>query len=470
MIPHGGMPLVEWLIAWAMVVVVPLGLRLGRTPRHGLALTLASAALGVGALFVEDRALSAALVAPYLLNSLRLAAHALNRLLQRGLCAEALLDIGQLELPVAAGWLLASRAGWDTGYDPAITALTAAHFHYAGFAAATVTGVVLRGVRAPWTGPVIALGPPLVGLGIALSPAVEVLSATLLAAGMLGLAWAMVRLDRRLTVAALPLLFTMALALTWALQEFTGHHWLLLPRMAQLHGVLNALGFATLGLLLLNLRSPSESRALPAVPPLPSLRPLDGPPPVGLYSDLKPLGMDTVPPEIARYQLDSTSVTLLLRPHWRWRPLGRLAHRLTRGMGNLVMPHEDCVHRVSNRLLPLQEGWVHSLRTYADGSTMYALAYGRHEHRMRVVAPLPLGALDSLLVASSTPEHPHLLESEGLYWVWGPLRVRLPLHERLEGRAEQGHFLAHHRFRLLGVEILRLDYAIAPEPKDSLLA
>ena len=470
MTAHSGMPLVEGLIVLALVLVVPLGLRLGRTPRNALGVLALVVPCAVTSFFVADPLVSGLLTAPYLAFTLWLAAAALPRLLGRGFCAEALLDIGQLQLVVAAAWLLASRGGLHTGFDATITALTAVHFHYAGFAAATIAGCVLRGVKAPVAGGIVALGPALVGLGIAFSPAIEVLSAVVLALGMLGLARAMVRLHPVLALPALPLLGTMALAIGYASNAFAPGlvPWLNIPVMVQLHGLANALGFAALGLVLLQFLAPAEVRAPADLPPLPALEPIEGDPPRGLYPSLVPFGLDDVPDEVKAYQLDSTSVTLLVRPRWRFPLLGALVHRVNRRIGNLALPYEDRVHRVQNVLSPMATpGWVFSVRS-TDYGPMFRLAYGTHGRHMRVVAPLPFGALDVFLLGSGSDAH--VLKTDALYAVLGPVRVRLPLEERLDGHVAHGHFMAQQRFVLFGVEILRMDYAIAPDPDEALLA
>ena len=158
-----------------------------------------------------------------------------------------------------------------------------------------------------------------------------------------------------------------------------------------------------------------------------------------------------------------------MRPRWRWGWLGVLAQRLTSALGNLVIPNADRVHRVSNQLAPMEaEGWVHSLRCYEDGRTMYDLGYAREGELMRAAGRLPLGALDSLLRCRGGARP--VLVTEGIYWVLGPARIRLPMEEELLGWVEDGHFRATHRFTLLGFAFLELHYAIAAAPKEELLA
>jgi YndJ-like protein len=67
-----------------------------------------------------------------------------------------------------------------------------------------------------------------------------------------------------LIVSAVSLLFAMVLAGIYAVGEFAQQYWLLIPQMARLHGMANALGFSLGGLwgwTLAQLRAPEELSA-----------------------------------------------------------------------------------------------------------------------------------------------------------------------------------------------------------------
>ena len=55
----------------------------------------------------------------------------------------------------------------------------------------------------------------------------------------------------------------MILAATYAVGEFTERYWLLIPRMAGIHGTANALGFTLCGLLGWSLAVVKNKRAQP---------------------------------------------------------------------------------------------------------------------------------------------------------------------------------------------------------------
>jgi hypothetical protein len=284
--PTSGMPLIERLVMVGPLVVVPLGLLLCR--RLSVATSAAALLAPPLSLVLPPGPQSMAVAAVWLVATGVLAlrvGRALATKLHRGgwrsVPLHALVgDLGILYLPVgAAWWVLSRKGGAFLQFDAAIVALTAAHFHFAGFAAATIASLV--GARLSEGGPpwavavyrpaalVVGLGPPLVAMGITFSPLIEVISATALALGVLGLACVMVGATARtalaegrpgaavgIAVSGLCLFVTMALATGYATGEFSGEQALPIPTMVRLHGLVNVLGFATVGLLSLG-RVPS---------------------------------------------------------------------------------------------------------------------------------------------------------------------------------------------------------------------
>lgn len=194
--------------------------------------------------------------------------------------SELAIDVGLVLLPVGSVWLLASRAAVPlAGFHEPVVTLTAAHFHYAGFAAPVVLGCVgrafeldtLRTARAYRVATLaVCAGIPLTALGILTTHAVEATAAVLLACGMLvASALLVVVVPRRaaetskvaaglFAMAGVALLGTMGLAVTFALTSSAGRGStfdgpLGVQTMIDLHGGGNALGFALGALLALTL-------------------------------------------------------------------------------------------------------------------------------------------------------------------------------------------------------------------------
>lgn len=159
---------------------------------------------------------------------------------------------------IAALALVAERSGHTLfGFGLGILALTVPHFHFAGFAAALVAGLVCRiadSAAGRFAALSVPLGTLLVMIGYFIGDWAELAGAVVLTAGMWTVAlltWQSVRVARRdritrllLATSSVVLVVTMVLALSWALGEATGLPHPTLTWMAATHGLGNALGFA----------------------------------------------------------------------------------------------------------------------------------------------------------------------------------------------------------------------------------
>ncbi|MFI1395734.1 YndJ family protein [Streptomyces sp. NPDC020681] len=254
--------LVNLIVMLGMLVIVPAGLRL--IEPEGLAPVRRSWPLfaipGAVALWLPRGTAAVALAGIYALGTLLLAAQAPRRLARtRSLAPAEIAVLTALVTPsVAALALIAERSGHQLfGFSLPILALTVPHFHFAGFAAALVAGLVCRtapGAAGRFAALSVPLGTLLVLAGYFLDDWAELLGALVLTAGMWAVAlltWRDVRAggpDRftrgLLAVSAAVLVATMLLALSWALGEATGVPHPNLTWMAATHGLGNALGFA----------------------------------------------------------------------------------------------------------------------------------------------------------------------------------------------------------------------------------
>lgn len=272
--------LVNLIVTLGMLYVVPAGLRLIDPVRFGRTARLwpLFAAPGAVCLWLPRGAPAALLAALYAAATLALAARApalAARTLRpaaphrtrRGPDPAEVAVLTALAAPSVAGVaLVAERAGHRLfGFDLDILALTVPHFHFAGFAAALVAGLVCRasacGALARWAAYSVPTGTLLVLLGYFVDDWAELVGAVTLTGGMWAVAlltWRDVRTgagprDRvtgtLLAVSAAVLVATMLLALWWALGEATGITHPTLTWMAATHGLGNALGFALCSLL-----------------------------------------------------------------------------------------------------------------------------------------------------------------------------------------------------------------------------
>ena len=272
---------IEMLFLLAPLVHVPLGLRVVQDLRGEFSPfgRIAVRLLPVGAVlaaasFWPHAGLSAGLLAGgWLLICLLAAGEGLVRAAQEGFrSAEGIcIAVGLLYLAVGGVWLVLSRLGvTPMHFAEPIILLTAVHFHFTGFALPVITAATGRALanRAPRTG--LALLSPYVAAGIVSGPALlaggflfgsplwKLLAALFLALICVLLAILLLSIVQQikpraaqilLCVSAASLIAGMILAGAYVIGDFTERYWLLIPRMARLHGTTNAFGFAFCGLL-----------------------------------------------------------------------------------------------------------------------------------------------------------------------------------------------------------------------------
>ena len=180
----------------------------------------------------------------------------------RATFVDAALAVARVDLAVGGAWLVASRLGMrPMGIQEPIGLLTAVHFHFAGFATATIAAATLQFGERRWLRPVVAmvLGMPFaVAAGFVISPGLKMGAAFLFSASVAGLAIFVRAAGRQakdatgrvlLQVAAGAVFAGMILSGTYAVADFFGSDVLTIPQMARTHGILNAVGFCLPGIL-----------------------------------------------------------------------------------------------------------------------------------------------------------------------------------------------------------------------------
>jgi hypothetical protein len=299
---NGAFPILVWhltlvdlLLLFAPLVIVPLGLRLVpfTGDRSRQLLTLArrvqpfGAAAAVVSFLVAPGWTSGAVALGWLLTCAVASLAGLVELIERrSLRPVHLVPAAAVAyLSVGAGWLVLSRAGLrPEGFSREIVELTAVHFHYTGFAATLMAALAMRAVRdrgrlapiASTAALLIVIGVPITAAGFVTgSGFLSVLGPILIGAGVLsvsaitGLAIAP-RIESEIPLPRLPgragrgplalarwllwlsaagVVIPMLLAVDYAIGRVFPVPALDLRAMALIHGDLNALVFSLCGLL-----------------------------------------------------------------------------------------------------------------------------------------------------------------------------------------------------------------------------
>jgi hypothetical protein len=235
---------IELMFLFAPLVIVPLGMELGRMGgfRSGMARGLAGAAqtlqplgavLAVVAVCLAPGERTGFVAAPWMvvcglmavagvveLGAVVLGSGAgMEKLTGEAPAATRVVDVSaqvvavpsrlsriagcvaRVDLAVGGAWLVASRLGWrPMGIQEPIGLLTAVHFHFAGFATAMIAAATLRFAEARVAGRdgllrwlrgvvVLVLGMPfLVAAGFVISPGLKMVAAMAFSASVAGLA------------------------------------------------------------------------------------------------------------------------------------------------------------------------------------------------------------------------------------------------------------------------------------------
>jgi len=390
---------IQDIIALAMLVLVPLAVRLADTPRRGgtrsgwyrivVVGQPLTALLGVFSLTMTPGTAAVLTALPWAATTVTVAGFGWWRLLQRGPwpIEELSVDAGLLYIVVGGAALLFDRAGVSLVFEPIFVTLTIIHFHYAGSALPILAGItgrhnpggrfdsVLRVTTA-----IIVVGPGIIGTGITAVALDLPLAATIEFIAVAFFTTAVALFSVAVVVGVFPLLpswpqrlllggasfavtVSMGFAVVYGFARATGGTYLGIgPQsfgtMVAYHGQLNAYGFAVPALVGWRLAVP-VSRARPPGIPVSRLtggcsigedflerRGLIGDDAVsGMMADVDAYQSDrfdpsTVAPSVRRFVERSGDYELAVSPDWEtpWRQLAVLYRPIATRIGQLSVP------------------------------------------------------------------------------------------------------------------------------------
>jgi hypothetical protein len=269
--------MIHKVVLFAIFVIVPLGLSIvgpndqSRSRLYKLLVYVqpVAALLTLKSFLLEKGVLSAAFASAWLVFNMLVVLFGLVRLKSRRVhpLEELSIDAGLLYLSVAGLWLVIYRLGVQPfGYGEMIILLTVVHFHFAGFATPIIAGMsgrVLANRNYPqrvFATVVLAIvtAMPLVAAGITFSAWIGFAGALLLTVGVVLLAvltvgWVRPAITSALwrtllLIGAISSCAAMVLACLYAYSLATKTLIITIPEMALTHGLLNAFGFVTCGL------------------------------------------------------------------------------------------------------------------------------------------------------------------------------------------------------------------------------
>jgi hypothetical protein len=285
---------IELMFLFAPLVIVPLGIELGREMgAAGWYVEVArrsqpvGAALAIAAMFMPPGRVAGLIALGWMLvcglmawSGVVAVGHIVRvQIAREGRAGEVVMHtrvaeiasaVARIDLAVGGAWLVASRLGMrPMGIQEPIGLLTAVHFHFAGFATATIAAATLRFAEGHsqrrgeqrWLRRVVMMVvalPYLVAAGFVTSPMLKMAAALLFSASVAALAVFLRSVAKRandgtagglLQIAAGSVFAGMVFAAAYVIADFMGSEALPIPQMVRTHGILNAVGFCLPGLL-----------------------------------------------------------------------------------------------------------------------------------------------------------------------------------------------------------------------------
>lgn len=276
---------IELMFLFAPLVIVPLGMELARglvakswAAELGRKLQPVGAPLAIVALCLPPGVRASLFAGPWMIVCGLMAYSGAAALLQlvrhssRGAAmptrpqqlVQFVIAVARIDLAIGAAWLVASRLGMrPLGIQEPIGLLTAVHFHYAGFATATIAAATLQFAKTSRPGlprlvVMMIVMPFILAAGFVISPLLKMAAAGLFSLSVAAFAVFLRSLAKRardgmarvmLQIASTTVFAGMVLAVAYAIADFAGSDALPIPQMARTHGILNAMGFCLPGLL-----------------------------------------------------------------------------------------------------------------------------------------------------------------------------------------------------------------------------
>ena len=481
---------IYYYLTLAQLVFVPIIIEQLVTLKHWHKIVMAIGQLAVTILyFTQHEVIILLCVIAYLLSTLTVAWHGIERFLKRGFVntAEIMIDIGFIYIVMGGLWFLAFHLHIDTGFSPIITWLTAIHFHYSAFLLCITVGLIGRMYMTQFYRfccMVIAAGPMLVAIGITFSRMIEIIAVSLYVIAIFSICyftmkWPLPRLQHYfIRFAFFTLCFTIVWSLLYAFSNLTGTMLVGIPDMLQFHGLFNCLGFGIAIVLAWSLFVP-PTKQQDYTFPISQVRGKliasnDAHP--GLVDNMADfIDKDKVSPMISDFYEQTNRYHLTASVQWAtwFKPFAFFYQFMSRRIGQLNLPYSSKPVVMDGKILTVDarlDGrekprvWQRSIQGQPVFNAIYSQHQASNQTYMNIALPLPYSSMHGILQLTSENNCLYLTSAgqgdAGTYLAIRNYVFKLPLHEYFKIREGQGTLFATHDMTLFGKAFLHIDYQI----------
>lgn len=436
--------------------------------------------------------------AVYLFFTCVIALYGFSRFLNRGFInfEEFSIDIGLIYLAMGGAWFFAYTIGFDTGFSPLITWLTAIHFHYSAFILPIFIGFLGRINQTRFykrVASILIISPMIVAIGITFSRWIELLSVILYIIGLFGLilmTWRTVfqaTLQKwliRISFTALGL--TILFSLLYALSNGFGLLTVSIHFMLLFHGILNCIVFAMVGICGWMIAVP-PAKFLPPCFPASQIKgkfmPTDSAIKRGLVDDMNVfqpfINRQMLSPMIIDFYENTNDYRLFATVKWQtWFYLFVFVYKfMSRKMEQINLPISQKEVEMTGAIHPIsseQDGrqnvraWVRKIKDETAFVALYAIHEKSARTYMNIALPLPFSSMYGILALQQKDDALQLTSQQlddsmtdaGIYLAFCQKIFKLPIEENFIVCEEEGILFAKHQMWIFSLPFLTIHYRI----------
>ena len=441
----------------------------------------------------------------YLLFTFAVAICGFIRFAKRGFThiEEFSIDTGLMYLFLGGIWFFIYEIGFDTGFSPMLTWLTAIHFHYSSFLLPIFIGFAGRLYKPksyPFFATIILVSPLIVAAGITFSPWLELVSVLLYIIGIYGFIVLAFRIPFKglvqktlILISFSALGITIIFSLLYALGNAFGVFHVSIEFMLKFHGFFNCLLFGLVGIIGWSISTPPtlyKELTFPIsvirgklVIGEQILEPNKGNESyTGLVDDMGVyINRDNVKPTIIEFYENTKQYHLFSEVHWYpwFKPIAAVYGVISQKIQQLNLPYSSKKTEMTGDIIAVNDGrirtraWLRKIESDVIFVALYSSYVKGEKTYMNIALPLPFTSMIGILELHEQNNGNLLLTSRGngnsdagIYLTFRNIVFKLPLQEQFFIDEEpNGELFAKHRMKIFSIPFLSIDYTIVKKEK-----
>ncbi|MFJ7826714.1 YndJ family protein [Psychrobacillus sp. NPDC096623] len=489
------------MLSVAQILFVPLTLQLLLKVKLQMYYFVLPAIISVIVLQItNETSFDIALAFIYLLFTLAVALYGFGRFVHRRFThlEEFSIDAGLMYLFMGGIWFFAFEVGFDTGFSPMLTWLTAIHFHYSSFLLPIFigfTGRLYKPKSYSFFTIIILVSPLVVAAGITFSPWLELMSVLLYIIGIYGFVVIAFKIPFKgllqkslVLISFSALCITIIFSLLYAVGNAFGVFQVSIEFMLKFHGFFNCLLFGLCGVIGWSILTPATSFRKWNFP----ISQVRGKFVIGEQILERNKGTETynglvddmqiyvnkknVKSAIIDFYENTRQYQLFSEVHWHtwFKPFAAVYGVISQKIQQLNLPYSSRKMEMIGDIITVEDNrfktraWLRKIESKVIFVALYSLHEKGEKTYMNIALPLPFSSMIGILELQELNNRNLLLTSHssytsdtGIYLTFRKFVFKLPLQEQfLIEELPNGQLFAKHRMKIFSIPFLSIDYTI----------